>query len=121
MFEIEKSFSFEAGHTLSHHDGKCINPHGHSYTVTIRLRGEKLQESGPKKNMLVDFHDIGAAMKPLLEKHLDHHWLNDTLQTDSPTAEWIAQWIFTALLPQLPQLVSVTVQETATAKATYTL
>ena len=119
MFEIEKSYTFEAGHSLLHHDGKCRHPHGHSYLLTIRLRSKKLEESGPKKNMVLDFSDISAHVKPMIEKYLDHKWLNDTLQTDSPSAEFIAQWIFIRLKPKLAALFSVSVHETATSKATY--
>jgi 6-pyruvoyltetrahydropterin/6-carboxytetrahydropterin synthase len=121
MFEIEKSFRFEAGHTLVQHDGKCRHPHGHSYLVTLRLRRKELNTAWPKKNMVVDFQTIDAVMKPIIEASLDHAWLNDTLHTDSPTAEFIAMWIFEKVHPALPELVAVTVHETQTAQATYSL
>jgi 6-pyruvoyltetrahydropterin/6-carboxytetrahydropterin synthase len=119
MFELEKEFSFEAGHQLCHHDGKCRHPHGHSYKLIVKVRHDVLVASGPKKNMLTDFDEISYQVKPLLKSHLDHRWLNDTLETDSPTAEFIARWIYTYLKPLLPHLYSITIFETATSKAIY--
>jgi len=119
MFELEKTFVFEAGHQLIHHDGKCRNPHGHSYVLLVRVRSDSLEQQGPKRNMVIDFGDISKVVKPMIDHYLDHKWLNDTLHTDSPTAEYIAKWIFDYLLPFLPALHSITIHETATSKATY--
>ena len=119
MFEVEKTFHFESGHSLEHHDGKCKEPHGHSYILTVTLRTSKLIESGPKKNMVIDFDDIGKIVKPMIEQSLDHRWLNTTLKTDSPTAEFIAKWIYDYLEPKLNDLYMITVHETSTAKAIY--
>lgn len=119
MYMLEKSFTFEASHTLAHHDGKCAHLHGHSYSVSLELSGPSLQKRGPGTNMLCDFAHISAAVKPVLQKHLDHQHLNDSLDTDSPTAEFIARWLYERLCPKLPLLDAVTVKETATAAATY--
>lgn len=119
MFELEHSFQFEAGHMLAHHDGKCRNPHGHSYKLTVVIRSNDLISKGPKKNMVIDFSDIEAVVDPMIEKFLDHKWINDTLNSDSTTVEFIAKWIFEYLLPHLPGLYAVTLQETADAKVTY--
>ncbi len=118
-FEIEKTFRFEAGHSLVHHDGKCRNPHGHSYTFQVLLSADSLITSGPKTNMVIDFYDISTVVKPMIEEYLDHQWLNDTLKTDSSTAEFIAKWIYDYLKPRLSGLQAVTVWETVTAKVTY--
>jgi 6-pyruvoyltetrahydropterin/6-carboxytetrahydropterin synthase len=119
MFEIEKSFNFEAGHVLKHHDGKCSQPHGHSYRLEVKVRSDQLISSGPKTNMVMDFLDFSAIVKKMIEKYFDHCWVNETLGTDSPTAEFMAKWIFDHLTPQLPGLYQVTLYETATSKATY--
>jgi 6-pyruvoyltetrahydropterin/6-carboxytetrahydropterin synthase len=119
MYELEKHFSFEAGHVLKYHDGKCCHPHGHSYKLIIKLRGNELQNDGPHRNMLLDFGHISLVVKPMIEKYLDHKSINDTLKTDSPTAEFMAKWVYDYLEPHFPQLYSVTIQETATSKATY--
>ncbi|GJD11111.1 6-carboxy-5,6,7,8-tetrahydropterin synthase [Galdieria sulphuraria] len=118
-FWLEKSFTFEAMHYLTYHDGKCSRPHGHSYQVTVRLSGKQLETQGPKKNMLTDFSCISVVCKDLKEKYLDHYCLNETLETDSPTSEFIAQWIYQQLKPQLPLLSAVIVSETNTSRAIY--
>lgn len=119
MFEIEKKFRFEAGHKLCRHDGLCSNPHGHSYVLIVTLRAEALIKAGPKTNMVIDFFEISDKVKPMIEKYLDHCWLNDTLDSDSPTAEYIAKWIFDHLAPQLPGLYSITIYETESSKVVY--
>ncbi len=119
MFEIEKTFFFSAGHSLESYEGKCRNPHGHSYTLKIRIRSEKLQESKHEKNMVADFQSISSLSKPMIKEYFDHKWLNDTLQTDSPTVEFITKWIYTYLKPLIPQLYSITIFETPKSMAIY--
>lgn len=119
MYQIQKTFTFEASHKLHHHDGKCAHLHGHSYRVTICLEGPSLQTHGPQTNMLCDFKDISDTVKPLIHKYLDHRHLNDTLGTDSPTAEFIARWIFEKVQTRLPLLERVMVHETASSVAIY--
>ena len=119
MFELKKIFHFEAGHSLAHHQGLCHQPHGHSYTLTVCLRSKNLSDSGPQKNMVIDYHSIKVAVEPILKEYLDHQWLNKSLKTDSPTAEFIAQWVYHHLKSLLPSLYSITVAETASSSATY--
>lgn len=119
MFQIEKTFYFEAGHVLAGHDGKCAQPHGHSYVLTVFIRRDFLNPDGPKKNMVIDFQDINAIVKPMIAEYLDHHWLNTTLENDSTTAEFIAKWIFDHLKPKLSDLFAVSLYETATSKVYY--
>ena len=119
MFALEKTFHFEAGHSLKHHDGKCREPHGHSYILTIHIEGKGLVPSGPKTNMVMDFTDISTVVKPMIDEYFDHHWLNDTLQTDSPTVEFMTRWIYQYLKPRLQHLHAISLNETATSKVTY--
>ena len=69
--------------------------------------------------MVIDFFDIDSVVNPLIEKHLDHKWLNDSLATDSPSVEFIAKWIFDYLSPLLSGLHAIKVYETPTCSATY--
>ena len=120
MFYIEKRFYFAAGHVLKHHNGKCRENHGHTYKIKITIKGKKLAISGARKNMVCDFQEISAVVNPMIEQYFDHQWLNDTLKTDSPTAEFIAKWIYDYLKPSFPNLYSVVVHETETASVIYT-
>lgn len=120
MFELEKQFYFEAGHVLKFHDGQCKDPHGHSYSMTIHVRSTNLMENGPKTNMVMDFSEISRIVKLMINEYFEHKWLNKTLQTDSPTAEFIAKWVYDYLSPSLPGLHAVTLQETASSRVIYT-
>ncbi|BBI18322.1 6-carboxytetrahydropterin synthase QueD [Neochlamydia sp. S13] len=119
MYELEKIFCFEAAHFLNHHDGKCKSMHGHSYSLHVIIRKESLQKEGPKKNMVIDFQDLADLIQPMLKKYLDHQCLNETLQSDSTTVEFVCKWIYDYLKPMLPELYAITLYETASSKATY--
>lgn len=119
MFEVEKTFIFDAGHVLKNHDGKCSQPHGHTYTMTVKVRSKELIKEGSKKNMVIDFYDISAVVKPMIEKYFDHCWINDSLGTDSPSSEFMAKWAFDYLEPHLPGLYQVSISENPSSKATY--
>lgn len=119
MFRIVKSYQFEAAHRLEHHDGKCLQLHGHAYTLEVELKNETISSNGPKKNMLVDFGEISCIVKPMIDEYFDHQYLNETLLCDSPTCEYIASWIFQHLKEKIPHLQSVCIYETRGAKASF--
>ena len=130
MFTVTKSFKFEAAHKLAHHDGKCAEIHGHSYELTVVLKSRDLQkpiltkdgyQPNPKENMMIDFGDISSIVKPLLTIFLDHKFLNETLQTDSPTAEFIAKFCFDKLKQRMPfpLLKAVKIKETDSTEVIY--
>lgn len=76
MVKIGKEFVWEMSHRLPFHAGPCKNIHGHSYKMRLELEGE------PNHNrMLIDFYDIEAIVRPLLDK-IDHSFIvdkNDTI------------------------------------------
>lgn len=119
MYILEKIFYFSAGHCLVHHDGKCRQPHGHSYALTLQVASPTLIDSGPKTNMVMDFGDLSDIVEPMIDTYFDHLWLNDTLNNDSVSCEYIAKWVYEYLKPKIPLLSSVTIQETSTSKVTY--
>ena len=119
MYTLTKTFRFEASHQLHHHDGKCRRLHGHSWRMTVEVARAELDTEGPKRNMAIDFTDISRAVQPMVEEYLDHYHLNDTLDTDSPTSEYIARWAYQQLAPHLPGLVAVTIHETCTCACRY--
>jgi len=119
MHTLEKDFRFEAAHHLPEHDGKCRRKHGHSFKGTILLQGDRIFPDGPKQGMLMDYGDVSAVLKPLLDNVLDHYDLNETLPV-YPTSENIARWLYDQLRPRLGALlVAVTIEETCTARCTY--
>ena len=111
-----KDFNFEAAHRLSNvpEGHKCARLHGHSFMVRIEVTGEV----DPYTGWVMDFSDIKAAFKPILDS-LDHYYLNDIEGLDNPTSEVLAHWIWQRLKPSLPLLSAIRVKETCTAGCIY--
>lgn len=119
MFILSKRFKFEASHQLMHHDGKCANLHGHSWVMTVKVKGFHLHKLGPKQGMLIDYGTISEIVKPVIAEYLDHHHLNETINPEAPTSENLAFWCFNLLKPKIPGLLSVGIQETDTSEVEY--
>jgi 6-pyruvoyltetrahydropterin/6-carboxytetrahydropterin synthase len=67
--KIAKEFTWEMGHRLSFHSGKCKNLHGHSYKCWIELSGS------PNSNgMVLDYYDLKKIVEPILDE-LDHSFM----------------------------------------------
>jgi len=114
--ELRKTFQFEAAHLLPHlpKAHKCRRLHGHSFKVEVALAGE----CDPKLGWLMDYAEISAAFKPLLEK-LDHYYLNEIPGLENPTSENIAAWVWDRLKPRLPGLLEIVVAETCLSRCIY--
>jgi 6-pyruvoyltetrahydropterin/6-carboxytetrahydropterin synthase len=118
-WQLEKEFLFEAAHMLPNHDGKCARLHGHSWKGRVVIQGDGLYINGPKQGMVMDYSDISAKIKPMNEKYLDHHYLNETLGLSAPTSEEVARWVYNHLKQELPELHQVIIEETCTSRCTY--
>lgn len=68
--ELRKEFSFEASHILPKHKGKCSRLHGHSWKLTVCVKGPVDSDSG----FVMDYAEISEKVKPLIER-LDHRHL----------------------------------------------
>lgn len=71
IIRVTKEFKFEMAHALLGHDGPCKNIHGHSYSLTVTLKGKPL-ESTSKKGMVVDFSDIKELVNNEIIHRFDH-------------------------------------------------
>lgn len=76
--ELRKTFRFEASHILPKHPGKCSRLHGHSWVLHVFVNGKVNKETG----FVMDYADISAAVKPLIE-NLDHKHLGQWLTDDN--------------------------------------
>ncbi len=114
--EIYKEFKFEAAHRLPNvPDGhKCGRIHGHSFEVTIHIRGDV----DPAMGWVQDFADIKSAFRPL-DEVLDHNYLNEIPGLENPTSENLAAWIWERLESDLPGLCRIEVKETCTSGCVY--
>jgi 6-pyruvoyltetrahydropterin/6-carboxytetrahydropterin synthase len=144
MFAIHKSFSWDMGHRISQHGGKCFSPHGHRYNATVWLGGVL-----GDKGMVMDFYRLSQIVDPIVEE-LDHAFMvyekDDVMRwffsecnkedrcsilqkPERPfkvkvvpfesTAENIAKYIFDRVYEKTPNVVKVEVWETPKCCAVY--
>ncbi|NJD22439.1 MAG: 6-carboxytetrahydropterin synthase QueD [Melioribacter sp.] len=66
---IAKEFTWEMGHRLPFHSGKCKNLHGHSYKCLVELTGDT-----DKNGMVMDYYDLKKVVEPILDE-LDHSFM----------------------------------------------
>lgn len=120
---LSKEFRFEAAHFLPLHDGKCKRLHGHSWVMRVTVVFERLEVTGPKSGMGVDFGDIKSIVQPIVDAQLDHYCLNDTLPLANPTSEEVARWVHktieTPLMKAGAVAVEVEIDETCTSSCRY--
>lgn len=131
MIEVSKNFEFEAAHSLPHlpANHKCHRLHGHSYKVRVTCAGEV----DPDLGWVIDYADIAAAVRPLLDA-IDHTNIDvlfcgsinpertckSTERRDKPsTAENLAIWFYRQLKGSLPSLVEIQIKETASSNVVY--
>jgi 6-pyruvoyltetrahydropterin/6-carboxytetrahydropterin synthase len=136
---ITKEFRFEAAHALKDYDGPCKSIHGHSYELSVTVRGIPIQHpTSHKKGMIMDFGDLKKIVKRNIIDRFDHSLIlqsnesgetyrnlgeefsNVILVDYQPTSENllidIAQKI-TGLLPEGVTLHSLKLRETANSYA----
>jgi len=114
--EIFKEFTFEAAHRLPNvpPGHKCARLHGHSYRLAVHVEGPVDGMAG----WVCDFADLSKAMRPVLDQ-LDHYYLNEIEGLENPTSEVLAHWLWERVRSRVPELVAVTVHETADARCVY--
>ncbi len=130
MYYLKTSACFDSAHFLHGYNGKCANIHGHHWVAEVKISSGKLQGSGEKRGMLLDFGDFKKALKELAEG-FDHTLIyeKNTLKPATiaalreegfslvetefrPTAENFAAYIYADLYKKGMPVFSVTVYET---------
>jgi 6-pyruvoyltetrahydropterin/6-carboxytetrahydropterin synthase len=106
MIEIFKTYSFDAAHLLPFvADGHpCKRLHGHTYQTQFFIKGDV-----SAVGFVLDFHEMDAIIKPEIAR-LDHSFLNDTIQ--NPSSENLVLYFARILLPSIPNISKIIVQET---------
>jgi 6-pyruvoyltetrahydropterin/6-carboxytetrahydropterin synthase len=117
---IKKIFRFEASHQIYNHPGKCARLHGHSWQLTVEVKGPIDISTG----MVIDFYDVSQIVSPIVER-LDHRHLGHTANQGStveglnivvPTSECLLVWIANQLPFDFPWA-SLELNETCTSAA----
>lgn len=116
VMEIYKQFTFEAAHRLPHvpEGHKCARLHGHSFHVSVHLRGPLAEPEG----WVMDFAELKAVVKPIIDE-LDHYYLNEVPGLENPTSEVLARWLWARIAPHLSMLSEIGVRETCTSGCVY--
>ena len=136
MYCLKTSAAFDSAHFLKGYNGKCANIHGHRWTIEVEICGEKLNQTGEKRGMLIDFSDLKSSVK-ILADSFDHALIIEenslkeftmtALKSEGfkiievpfrPTAENFAKHFYDLLKTELPVSV-VTVYETPKNCASY--
>jgi len=133
MFRVSKEISFCFGHRLMHYNGKCRQLHGHNGKALITVAAHELDELG----MVADFSALRRHIGDWIERTLDHRMLlhkDDpyvpllreqgepiVAMDDHPTTENIAKFIFEYVEREGYPVQEVTLWETPTSYATYSL
>jgi 6-pyruvoyltetrahydropterin/6-carboxytetrahydropterin synthase len=98
-FRLWKDFSFEAAHQLT------------------KLRVHCQGKLNPAQDWVVDYADIAAAVRPIVQK-LDHSFLNDQFDFET-TAENLVWWFANELTGKLPSICAVELYETPTTSVLF--
>jgi len=111
-----KIFTFDAAHKLPQlpPDHKCSKLHGHTFKVEVHINGPINEEFG----WVVDYKTIKELVSPIINQ-LDHTYLNDIKGLENPTTENIAKFLWKKILPIMPILCKIIVQETPNSGAIY--
>jgi 6-pyruvoyltetrahydropterin/6-carboxytetrahydropterin synthase len=71
MYIDRVEVTFDAGHRILGHRGKCAAPHGHTYRVEVFVVADQLSGLG----FALDFGDLKAPIKRWIDDHWDHAFL----------------------------------------------
>jgi 6-pyruvoyltetrahydropterin/6-carboxytetrahydropterin synthase len=81
MFVDRVELSFDAGHRILGHPGKCASPHGHTFKAEVFVVVQHLDGLG----FALDFEPLKCGLKGWIDEHWDHGFLlNDA---DTPLVE----------------------------------
>lgn len=92
MWELTKSFTFEAAHTLPITTlGEASQEiHGHSFRAEVTVRGNT---TNPETGMVVDFGVLTQRLSEI-QAMLDHKFLNKIEAIGLPTLENLSRFIY---------------------------
>lgn len=88
VIRLTKSFTFEAAHALDGYDGKCRHIHGHSYRLSVTVKGcPRTDENDPKCGMTLDFGELKRIVNEEIVERFDHSLV--VHRADASDDEWL--------------------------------
>jgi 6-pyruvoyltetrahydropterin/6-carboxytetrahydropterin synthase len=70
---VSKQFTIDMAHALHGYDGPCKNIHGHTYHLTVTIRGRIIEDAEDVKlGMVLDFTDLKRIVNELIVSRYDH-------------------------------------------------
>ena len=70
---ITKKLDLDMAHALDNYDGKCRFIHGHTFHLSVTLKGHIFnEEDHPKNGMVMDFGELKAILKEEIADKFDH-------------------------------------------------
>lgn len=133
MYSVTREFTFCYGHRLFGYEGKCRFLHGHNAKVRVTLAVPELNQQG----MVLDFSELKSLVADWIDAHWDHRVIlcrEDPMAEilsqageplfivdQSPTAEYLAQFLFKVVQDKGFPVCKVEFWETDKCFATYTL
>jgi len=67
---VTKRFSWNMGHRITFHQGKCYHPHGHTYHLEVSVEGDV-----DDKGFVMDFDQLKEIVQREIIDRLDHTFL----------------------------------------------
>lgn len=100
IVRITKEFNFEMAHALYGYDGPCANIHGHSYHLSVTVKGvPKQNNEHPKNGMLLDFGELKQLIQKEIINSFDHSL---TLNKRDPFCQTLSKSQLYAKVIELP-------------------
>jgi len=119
MYEVLVEQKFSSAHYLRDYHGKDEPLHGHNWKVQVKFKGRKLIKP---EEYLIDFVEVSSTLEKIIAK-INYKNINDVAPFNriNPSAENIAQWIYTEFAKKSPSAKPscVTVWETEGCAAIY--
>ena len=114
MYELTKSFAFDAAHTLRRdiEAESSRRIHGHSYRAEVAVRGRP----DPSSGMIVDLGLLALRLEETREA-LDHRFLDEVEGLGPATMENLACWIWRRLEAKVPNLARVSVHRDSSGES----
>ena len=93
----------------------CRELHGHTFYITLTVKSPL----SPANDFVIDYFELDKVFNQLIMTKADHKYLNDVMDTNNPSNELFAIWIWNRLYSSLPGLYKVEVGESDSTGVIY--